>query len=337
MNVRMVMTIAAACLVFAMLSTPSAQDNWRPHLKALPARRHHARENRRGLARLAGQLERGSTESAVLSTASSTASIRKRPPFTTGTRPRAKRQHRHRSAERPNSIQREGIGAAESKSRGRVHSDQAIASRSRGSLPAGRRAARNPSGDRDPLRSAVCGVRVDRPHVGSIVHAPDSHGRPSLAERTAETLARHLTRTVRGQYARGRDAKPERQDVVRFAWLVSQRPDARHRTVDAGRRDDHVLRGDHHRSNGVHSAVDAGDDVGSREGRRTAMGRRLPRRGTRLLSHARSRHSRGQSWSYRECTTTPPVTSGTFAPVVPDQPAKIKRRAVSRNKLVSVS
>jgi len=34
---RLIMLTIAACLVLSMGSTPSAQDNWRPHLKALPA------------------------------------------------------------------------------------------------------------------------------------------------------------------------------------------------------------------------------------------------------------------------------------------------------------
>ncbi len=36
MNSRLLMMMAAACLVVGTASTPSAQDNWRPHLKALP-------------------------------------------------------------------------------------------------------------------------------------------------------------------------------------------------------------------------------------------------------------------------------------------------------------
>jgi hypothetical protein len=37
MKARLIFLIAAAGFLFAMMSTPSAQDNWRPHLKALPA------------------------------------------------------------------------------------------------------------------------------------------------------------------------------------------------------------------------------------------------------------------------------------------------------------
>ena len=165
-------------------STPTAQNDWRPHLKALPANVITPAKNGRGLARSAGIVERREPDRW----------------------PAAQRRARHRSRSDGHSrleSGRAGGSVVIDPPNGRIPynakaTDQAerepregvfmptkrFASRSGSALPARRCAPRHASGHRDSLRAAVRRVRLDRPHLGPLVHTDHPDGRPSLPTTT---------------------------------------------------------------------------------------------------------------------------------------------------------